>query len=250
MDELDHCTMTPEQIGLYQAVLDDLVASVADTGELEVKKGAILAAITALKQICNHPAAYRDDGQPLAGRSGKLARLEEIVESVFAAGERILVFTHFATWGRRLADHLTEVTGVPIACYDGSLTRAVRDRLVTEFQTKEGPGAMVLSLKAGGTGLNLTAANHVVLYDRWWNPAVEDQARDRAWRIGQSRTVISHRLVCPGTIDERVEEIVAGKRHIANLVLPAKSSLADLNNDQLRLALGLRPDELLAEEDQ
>jgi SNF2 family DNA or RNA helicase len=98
--------------------------------------------------------------------------------------------------------------------------------------------------------LNLTAANHVVLYDRWWNPAVEDQARDRAWRIGQSRTVISHRLVCPGTIDERVEEIVAGKRHIANLVLPAKSSLADLNNDQLRLALGLRPDELLAEEDQ
>jgi SNF2 family DNA or RNA helicase len=109
---------------------------------------------------------------------------------------------------------------------------------------------MVLSLKAGGTGLNLTAANHVVLYDRWWNPAVVDQARDRAWRIGQSRTVISHRLVCPGTIDERVEEIVAGKRHIADVVLPRSSSLADLNNDQLRLALGLRPDELLAEDDQ
>jgi hypothetical protein len=250
IDELDHCTMTPEQIGLYQAVLDELVATVGDSGELETKKGAILAAITALKQICNHPSAYRDDGQPLAGRSGKLARLEEIVESVFAAGERVLVFTHFATWGRRLADHLTEVTGKPISCYDGSLTRSVRDRLVKEFQTSDGPGAMVLSLKAGGTGLNLTSANHVVLYDRWWNPAVEDQARDRAWRIGQSRTVISHRLVCPGTIDERVEEIVAGKRHIANLVLPAKSSLADLNNDQLRLALGLRPDELLAEDEQ
>ena len=99
----------------------------------------------------------------------------------------------------------------------------------------------MLSLKAGGTGLNLTAANHVVLYDRWWNPAVEDQARDRAWRIGQSRTVISHRLVCPGTIDERVEEVVAGKRHIAQLVLPRSSSIADLNTDQLRLALGLRP---------
>ncbi|MEP7203654.1 MAG: DEAD/DEAH box helicase [Ilumatobacteraceae bacterium] len=251
IDELDHCTMTPEQIGLYQAVLDDLVQSVSDSAALgETKKGAILAAITALKQICNHPAAYRDDGQPLAGRSGKLARLEEIVESVFAAGERILIFTHFATWGRRLADHLTEVTGRPIACYDGSLTRGVRDRLVNEFQTQEGPGAMVLSLKAGGTGLNLTAANHVVLYDRWWNPAVEDQARDRAWRIGQSRTVISHRLVCPGTIDERVEEIVAGKRHIADVVLPRSSSLADLNNDQLRLALGLRPDELLAGDDQ
>ena len=108
---------------------------------------------------------------------------------------------------------------------------------------------MVLSLKAGGTGLNLTAANHVVLYDRWWNPAVEDQARDRAWRIGQSRTVISHRLVCPGTVDERVEEVVAGKRHIANVVLARSSSIADLNTDQLRIALGLRPDELLAEDD-
>jgi SNF2 family DNA or RNA helicase len=249
IDELDHCTMTPEQIGLYQAVLDELVQSVSDSAALgETKKGAILAAITALKQICNHPAAYRDDGQPLAGRSGKLARLEEIVESVFAAGERILVFTHFATWGRRLADHLTEVTGLPIACYDGSLTRGVRDRLVHDFQNTKGPGAMVLSLKAGGTGLNLTAANHVVLYDRWWNPAVEDQARDRAWRIGQNLTVISHRLVCPGTIDERVEEVVAGKRHIADVVLPRSSSLADLNNDQLRLALGLRPDELLGDD--
>ena len=106
----------------------------------------------------------------------------------------------------------------------------------------------MLSLKAGGTGLNLTAASHVVLYDRWWNPAVEDQARDRAWRIGQTRTVVSHRLVCPGTVDERVEEVVAGKRHIADLVLPKSSSLADLDADQLRVALGLRPDTLLTED--
>ncbi len=248
IDELDHCTMTPEQIGLYQAVLDTLMADMNDPDGAEAKQGAILAAITALKQICNHPVAYRDDGQPLAGRSGKLARLEEIVESVFAAGERVLVFTHFASWGRKLAVHLSEVTGVPIACYDGDLSRGVRDRLVSEFQSGTGAGAMVLSLKAGGTGLNLTSANHVVLYDRWWNPAVEDQARDRAWRIGQSKTVISHRLVCPGTVDERVEEVVAGKRHIANLVLPKSSSLSDLNADQLRIALGLRTDELLAGE--
>jgi hypothetical protein len=249
IDELDHCTMTAEQIGLYQAVLDHLVTDVADPDSIgERNKGAILAAITALKQICNHPAAYRDDGQPLAGRSGKLARLEEIIEAVFAADERILVFTHFATWGRRLAAHLSDVTDIPIAAYDGSLARGTRDRLVTEFQQGKGPGALVLSLKAGGTGLNLTAANHVVLYDRWWNPAVEDQARDRAWRIGQHRTVISHRLVCPGTVDERVEEVVAGKRHIAQLVLPRSSSIADLNTDQLRLALGLRPDELLTDD--
>ena len=137
---------------------------------------------------------------------------------------------------------------MPIACYHGGLARGARDQLVADFQSGEGPGALVLSLKAGGTGLNLTAASHVVLYDRWWNPAVEDQARDRAWRIGQTRTVVSHRLVCPGTVDERVEEVVAGKRHIADLVLPKSSSLADLDADQLRVALGLRPDALLTED--
>jgi SNF2 family DNA or RNA helicase len=120
--------------------------------------------------------------------------------------------------------------------------------MIDEFQTGTGCGALVLSLKAGGTGLNLTAANHVALYDRWWNPAVEDQARDRAWRIGQTHTVVSHRLVCPGTIDERIEEVVAGKRHIANLVLPKSSSLADLDTEQLRTALGIRPDALIAED--
>ncbi|HKY67926.1 MAG TPA: DEAD/DEAH box helicase [Acidimicrobiales bacterium] len=249
IDELDHCSMTTEQIGMYQAVLDRLVTTSSDPESGgEPRQGAILAAITALKQICNHPAAYEDDGRPLAGRSGKLSRLEEIVDSVFAAGERILVFTHFAEWGKRLADHLTQVTGVPIACYHGGLARGARDKLVADFQHGEGPGALVLSLKAGGTGLNLTAASHVVLYDRWWNPAVEDQARDRAWRIGQTRTVVSHRLVCPGTVDERVEEVVAGKRHIADLVLPKSSSLADLDGDQLRVALGIRPESLLTED--
>ena len=247
IDELDHCTMTKEQIGLYQAVLDSLVKESADV-DREVKKGAVLAAITALKQICNHPAAYQDDDQPLHGRSGKLSRLEELVESVFAAGERMLIFTHFAQWGLKLADHLTEVTGLPIACYHGGLARGVRDRMVREFQEGQGPGALVLSLTAGGTGLNLTAANHVVLYDRWWNPAKEDQARDRAWRIGQTRTVVSHRLVCPGTIDERVEDVVAGKRQIADLVLPKSSSLGDLNADQLRVALGIDTHKLLTED--
>ncbi|MFN8018300.1 MAG: DEAD/DEAH box helicase [Acidimicrobiales bacterium] len=249
IDELDHCMMTPEQIGLYQAVLDGLVADATEVGGGEAKQGAILAAITALKQICNHPAAYQPDDLPLAGRSGKLARLEEIVEQVFAGDEKVLIFTHFAEWGKRMADHLTTLTGVPIACYHGGLARGARDKMVQEFQEREGAGALVLSLKAGGTGLNLTAANHVVLYDRWWNPAVEDQARDRAWRIGQTKTVVSHRLVCPGTVDERVEEVVAGKRHIADLILPGSSSLADLDASQLRTALGLRDDTLLTEDD-
>ncbi len=249
IDELDHCMMTPEQVGLYQAVLDSLVADVSEVGGGEPKQGAILAAITALKQICNHPAAYQADDRPLAGRSGKLERLEEIVDAVFAADEKVLIFTHFAEWGKKMADHLSVLTGQPIDCYHGGLARTARDKMIAEFQERPGAGALVLSLKAGGTGLNLTAANHVVLYDRWWNPAVEDQARDRAWRLGQTRTVVSHRLVCPGTVDERVEEVVAGKRHIADLVLPGSSSLADLDTDQLRLALGLRDDQLLTEDE-
>jgi superfamily II DNA or RNA helicase len=249
IDQLDHCTMTAEQIGLYQAVLDRLVTGTEVAEGEEPRKGQVLAAITALKQICNHPAAYQRDDRPLAGRSGKLTRLEEIVHAVFAAGEKVLVFTHFAEWGERLAQHLTEVTGTRVECYHGGLSRTARDRMIDDFQTSDAePRALVLSLKAGGTGLNLTAASHVVLYDRWWNPAVEDQARDRAWRIGQTRTVISHRLICPGTVDERVEEVVAGKRRIADLVLPKSSSLADLDSNQLRVALGIRPDAVLTDD--
>ena len=248
IDEVDHCGMTTEQVGLYQAVLDNLIADGVTDDDASARKGHVLAAITALKQICDHPAAYlHDDTKPLDGRSGKLARLEELTEAVFAAGERMLIFTHFAEWGERMASYLTERTGLNIACYHGGLARGTRDRLVKEFQEGTGPGALVLSIKAGGSGLNLTAANHVVLYDRWWNPAVEDQARDRAWRIGQKNTVICHRLACPGTVDERVEEVVAGKRRIADLVLPARTSLGDLAPDQLRTALGLRPEALVTD---
>jgi superfamily II DNA or RNA helicase len=246
IDETDHCTMTAEQIGLYQAVLDKLLVE-AESGA-PPHKGHVLGAITQLKQICNHPAAFTGDDQPLAGRSGKLARLDDIVDTVFAVGERIVVFTQYAQWAIRVADHLAARTGTPVAAYHGGLPRKQRDQIIDDFQNGEGPAVLVLSLKAGGAGLNLTAANHVVLFDRWWNPAVEDQARDRAWRLGQERTVIFHRLECPGTIDERVEEVVAGKRHVADLVLPKSSSLDDLSPDQLRLALGLRESDLLTDD--
>jgi SNF2 family DNA or RNA helicase len=219
--------MTTEQIGLYQAVLDQLVLANDLPEGVEPRKGQILAAITALKQICNHPAAYQDDELPLEGRSGKLARLEEIVEAVFAAGERLLVFTHFAEWGVKLADYLTEKFDETIECYHGGLSRGVRDAMVKRFQESDGAAALVLSLKAGGTGLNLTAANHVVLYDRWWNPAVEDQARDRAWRIGQTKTVISHRLVCPGTVDERAAGLAVALAAAAGLLDVSNGGLTD-----------------------
>jgi len=245
IDETDHCTMTQEQIGLYQAVLDKLIKDGATDASAE--KGLVLAAITQLKQICNHPAAFTGDDKPLKGRSGKLERLEDIIETVFEAGERIVIFTQYAKWATRLADYLSEQLGSDVAAYHGGLARTARDRLIDDLQNGDGPAALVLSLKAGGAGLNLTAANHVVLFDRWWNPAVEDQARDRAWRLGQERTVIYHRLECPGTIDDRVEEIVAGKRHVADLVLPKSSSLEDLNAEQIQSALGLRDDEVLTD---
>jgi len=242
IDEIDHCSMSVEQIGLYQAVIDQLLLKAEGQ---DSAKGHVFAAITALKQISNHPAAYTGDDDGLPGRSGKLARLEEIVESVYAAGERVVVFTQYAEWGQRLAVHLTKRTKTPVECYHGGLTRTARDQLIENFNNTDGPAVLILSLKAGGTGLNLTAANHVVLYDRWWNPAVEDQARDRAWRLGQTRTVIYHQLICPGTIDDRVEDVVAGKRQIADVALPKSSSVEDLDPEQIRRALGLRVEELV-----
>ena len=220
IDELDHCTMTPEQIGLYQAVLDSLVAD-SRRGRRRAEAG---------RDPRRHHRAQADLQPPrrLPGRRPPAGR--PLRQAGPARGDRRRRSSPPASGS---SSSPTSPSGAsswpttsprspacPIACYHGGLARGARDQLVAEFQSGEGPGALVLSLKAGGTGLNLTAASHVVLYDRWWNPAVEDQARDRAWRIGQTRTVVSHRLVCPGTVDERVEEVVAGKRHIADLVLP------------------------------
>ena len=251
IDELDHCTMTPEQIGLYQAVLDELVASVDDSAALgETKKGAILAAITALKQICNHPAAYRDDGRPLAGRSGKLARLEEIVESVFAAGERILIFTHFATWGRRLADHLTEVTGVPIACYDGSLDprcpRSSRHRL----PDAGGPGRH---------GAVVEGRRHRLEPDsgqprRAVRPVVEPCGRGPGTRSRMAHRAEPHGDLAPTRVPRHRRRTRRGGRRRQAPHRRCRAAAVELarrpEHRTTRLALGLRPDELLAEDDQ
>ena len=246
IDETDHCSMTTEQIGLYQAVLDKLLLE-KTSGE-DAGQGRVLGAITALKQICNHPAAYTDDDGPLEGRSGKLARLEEIVEAVGAADEGLIVFTQYAKWGQRMADYLTTKTGVKVPCYHGGLARGARRphrRRLPEGRRQQGAGAL-------DEGRRHRAQPHRRQPRRALRPLVEPGRRgpgaDRAWRIGQQRTVISHRLVCPGTIDDRVEEVVNGKRRIANLVLPKSSSPDDLDAEQIRQALGLRPDEILTEE--
>ena len=206
------------------------------------RKAAVLLTLLRLKQVCNHPVHYGVIGG-LAGRSGKLDRLEELLGEVVAEGQRALVFTQYAAWGRRLAEHLRQrLGGAPVWCLDGATPATERTRLVREFQGGEGPGVFVLSLKAGGAGLNLTAARHVFHFDRWWNPAVERQATDRAYRIGQAHSVHVHALLCAGTLEERIDELLRRKEGLAEGVLGGggEAWLTELGNAELREVLTLR----------
>ncbi|HEY6794717.1 MAG TPA: DEAD/DEAH box helicase [Kineosporiaceae bacterium] len=235
------CSLTAEQAALYRAVVDDMLDRIAASEGME-RRGLVLATMTKLKQVCNHPAQLLRDGSRLAGRSGKLARVEEIVEEVLAAGEKALIFTQFAQFGGMLRAHLSARFGREVLSLHGGVGKRDRDAMVARF-TEGGPGSpalFVLSLKAGGTGLNLTAANHVLHVDRWWNPAVEDQATDRAFRIGQTRAVQVRKLVCAGTLEERISAMIADKRGLAaRIVGTGEGWLTELSTDQLRDLLRL-----------
>jgi SNF2 family DNA or RNA helicase len=236
------CGLTAEQASLYRAVLDEMTARMGEAHD-KWRKGIVLAAMTKLKQACVHPALLLGDGSPLPGRSGKLERLEEIVDGALAAGESVLAFTQFARFGALLTPHLAARFGVPVRYLYGGTTRADRDRLVAEFQEDDRPGVFVLSLKAGGTGINLTAANHVVHIDRWWNPATEAQATDRAYRIGQRRDVQVHTLVCLGTLEERIDRLLLDKGVLAERVVGnGEGWLTTLSTTELRELLALEPE--------
>jgi non-specific serine/threonine protein kinase len=237
------CTLTREQASLYQAVVDDMLARIAETTGIE-RRGLVLATMTKLKQVCNHPAQLLRDASPVPGRSGKLARLEETVEEVLAAGEKALLFTQFAEFGALLRGHLSSRFGREVLFLHGGVGQRERDQMVTRFQSDRSgsPPLFVLSLKAGGTGLTLTAANHVIHVDRWWNPAVEDQASDRAFRIGQTRTVQVRKLVCAGTLEERVSQMIADKRGLAaSIVGSGEGWLTELSTEALRELVTLEP---------
>jgi len=221
---------------MYQAVVDQLLAD-AQVATGMRRRGLVLAALTRLKQICNHPAHALGDGSRLAGRSGKLTRFDELVTDLLDAGEQALVFTQFREMGLLLQKHLHERFGTEVPFLHGGVPRAHRDRMVDVFQSGSAPSPLLLvSLRAGGTGLNLTAASRVVHYDRWWNPAVEDQATDRAWRIGQQRSVFVHKLVCQGTIEERVNSLIDEKRALADAVVGTggETWLSEMSTDELR----------------
>ncbi|MBR8744276.1 DEAD/DEAH box helicase, partial [Nocardiopsis sp. MG754419] len=236
------CTLTPEQASLYKAVVDEMGDRLAEADEKE-RKGLVLATMSRLKQICNHPAQFLGDGSALAGRSGKLERLESILGEAVAEGDKALCFTQYARWGERLAPYLRSRLGVPVLWLHGGTSRADRERMTEHFQTLRGPAVFLLSLKAAGTGLNLTAANHVVHVDRWWNPAVENQATDRAFRIGQRRDVQVRKMVCVGTVEERVDEMIERKSALADAaVATGEAWLGGLSVEDLREVVRLAPE--------
>jgi SNF2 family DNA or RNA helicase len=237
------CQLTKEQASLYAAVLRDVDQQLEEAEGIE-RRGLILATITKLKQACNHPANLLHDNSPLSGRSGKLARLAEMLDEVHAAGERALVFTQFTEMASLLRSYLQETTGREVLYLHGGLPKRQRDLMVDRFQAAgDAPGVFILSLRAGGTGLNLTRANRVFHFDRWWNPAVENQASDRAYRIGQTKNVYVHRLVCAGTIEDKIDALLERKSAVANrLVRSGEAGLTDLSNVQLRELFALQSD--------
>jgi SNF2-related domain/SNF2 Helicase protein/Helicase conserved C-terminal domain len=244
IEQIAWAQLTREQATLYQSVVDVLLRTLDSMKGLRNsidRRGAILAALTRLKQVCNHPVHYLGDGGKLAGRSGKLTRFDEIIADLIDADERAIVFTQYREMGLLLQRHLHEHAGMETEFLHGGVARARRDKMVDQFQSGHGGPVLVVSLKAGGSGLNLTAASQVVHYDRWWNPAVENQASDRAWRIGQTHTVLVHKMVCQGTIEERIDQLIESKRDLAERVVgTGEGWLTELSTDDLRDLLALR----------
>ena len=229
--------LSEEQAFLYRSVLDSMLPSV-DTASGIRRKGLVLAMITKLKQICNHPSLFLHDRRPLNDRSGKLSRLEEILETILAEGDRVLLFTQYAQMGHLLQPYLQERFNRETVFLHGSLSKAARDRVLARFRDPAGPPIFILSLKAGGLGLNLTEANQVVHYDQWWNPAVQDQATDRAYRIGQKRNVQVRTFVCSGTLEERIQKMLEHKKNLADRIVEStKNVVTQLSTDELRKLL-------------
>jgi superfamily II DNA or RNA helicase len=237
------CTLSREQASLYQAVVDEELRRIQSSEGIE-RRGRVLALLSYLKQICNHPAQYLGDAGPLAKRSGKLDRATEMLEEALAGGDKALVFTQFREMGDRLVEHLGARLGTEVLFLHGGTPKKARDEMVRRFQEEpHGPRIFVLSVKAGGTGLNLTAASHVFHFDRWWNPAVEDQATDRAYRIGQKRAVQVHKLLCAGTVEEKVARMLDQKRALASKVVgTGETWITELDDGALRELVTLSKD--------
>jgi SNF2 family DNA or RNA helicase len=243
-----YCSLSAEQATLYEALVQDMLQQIESSEGIQ-RRGLVLSSLTKLKQICNHPAHFMGDRSALPSRSGKLARLEEMLDEVVAAGDHALVFTQYTQWGFQLQAYLRERLGKDVLFLHGGTPRHIRDRLVSRYQNdRRGPPIFILSLKAGGIGLNLTRASHVFHYDRWWNPAVEQQATDRAFRIGQTRNVQVHKLITSGTLEERIDDMIESKRQLAEQIVgEGESWLTELSTDELRDLFALRRETVMVE---
>lgn len=246
----EYCGISTEQAALYQKLVDNSLAEIDSADGLQ-RRGMILALLVKLKQICNHPQLYlKQKAISEPRQSVKLLRLGEMLEEALAEGDRALIFTQFAEWGKLLQPYLTQHLGKEILFLYGSTSKKQREEMIDRFQhDPQGPPIMILSLKAGGVGLNLTRANHVFHFDRWWNPAVENQATDRVFRIGQTRNVLVHKFVCTGTLEEKIHEMIEGKKALAEQVVgTGEQWLTELDTDQLRNLLLLDRDAVISED--
>ena len=248
------CGLSAEQAELYQQLVDNSLEEIEDSDGIK-RRGLILTLLLRLKQLCNHPelldkdknikaAVKKDD---FSDRSGKLMRLQEMLEEIVDEGDRSLIFTQFSEWGKMLKPYLSDKLKEEVMFLYGATPREARQEMVDRFQNEpNGPKIFILSLKAGGTGLNLTRANHVFHVDRWWNPAVENQATDRAFRIGQKRNVQVHKFVCTGTLEERINDIIESKKELAEQTVNAGEQwLTDLDTGSLRNLLLLDRDAVI-----
>lgn len=229
------CTLSKEQLKLYVQTVKEMSSALESAQEGIQRKGLVLAYLTRFKQICNHPAQFLGDMDYDEQRSGKFTRLAELSEEIAARQEKVLVFTQYREMTGPIASYLEKLFGVGGLVLHGGTPVAKRQALVDQFQSEQGPPFFVLSLKAGGTGLNLTAASHVIHFDRWWNPAVENQATDRAFRIGQRRNVLVHKLICQGSIEEKIDQLIETKMTLASDVLQVngESLLTEMSDKQL-----------------
>ena len=244
------CGLTSEQATLYQQLVDESLVAIESAEGLQ-RRGMILGLLVKLKQICNHPSQYLKLATLEKHHSAKLQRLEEMLDEVLVEEDRALIFTQFAEWGKLLKPYLEKKLGREIFFLYGSTSKKQREEMIDRFQhDPQGPPIMILSLKAGGVGLNLTRANHVFHFDRWWNPAVENQATDRVFRIGQTRNVQVHKFVCTGTLEEKINDMIESKKQLAEQVVGAGEDwLTEMDTDQLRNLLILDRNAVIEEDE-
>ncbi len=249
IERKDFTPLTAEQARLYRQVADEAMEAIATAADTE-RRGRVLAMLTALKQVCNHPDHYLKGEGPLVGRSGKLERLHDLLEQILDRGERAIMFTQYREMGDRLQRWMAEVFDLDVPFLHGGTPAVRREDMVRAFQDDDDAAPVLLiSLRAGGTGLNLTRATHVVHYDRWWNPAVEDQATDRAYRIGQTRNVQVHKMVSQGTLEERIDAVLEDKRALAESVVGSGEGwVTELDDDALRALVALGDDAIVEDE--